>query len=284
MWIAIIALILRIFILGYERIVFKQAGENQNTIIATFWLFFLAAVFQIPLLFFFSWTGMDILKAAPSAFIYTITFSLYVYALSHFEVSLITPFYNFNVFFLLVLSIIFLDEQFYWFKLGGIFLLFYGTTYLNKQNNLWESFKAVYKNRGCQLMIISSLLMAVGRVVDRTMIETTPPAIYSFALYFLMGVYLFLYLLLRKRVKETWHVFRERSKPFLLGGITNAYSYLFLLIAFLEIEVTVAEPISMLSVIVSILLSSLVFKEQIKQRLVGGVFMVLGAILLLIRI
>lgn len=283
-WIAILALTGRILILGYERIVFKQAGEEKDTIISTFWLFFLAAVLQIPLLFFFPATWLDYARAAPSAFIYTVTFSIYVYSLSNYDISLITPFYNFNVFFLLILSIIFLDEEFYWFKLGGIFLLFYGTTYLNKQQNIWESIKAVYSNRGCQLMIICSLLMAIGRIIDRQMINTTPAPVYSFSLYFFMGIYLILYLTIRRQLPETWQTLTSRKKYFIIGGLTNAYSYLLMLVAFLFIEVSVAEPISMLSVIVTIFLSALVFKEDIKHRLIGALIMVIGAGLLLIRI
>jgi transporter family protein len=283
-YIAIFALIARILLLGYERIVFKQAGQDQDTLASTFWLFFLAALLQLPLLFFFPWTWNDFLRAAPSALIYTITFSLYVYALTHYEVSLITPLYNFNVFFLLLLFVIFRGEPFYWFKLIGIGFLFYGTTYLNKQQNLIASFKAIFSNRGCQMMIISSFLMAIGRLLDRNMIEQTDPAIYSFALYFLMGVYLILILIIRKKVTRTWKTFYNNPKPFLLGGFTNAYSYLFLLIAFLAIDVSIAEPLSMLSVIVSILLSAWIFHEKVRQRLVGAIFMVIGAILLLIKI
>jgi transporter family protein len=216
-WLIIAAMTGRILLLGYERIVFKQAGEEQNTISATFWLFFLAAVFQIQFLFIFPWDGGDFLNAAPSAAIYTITFSLYVYALSHYEISLVTPFYNFNVLFLLFLSIIFLDETFSWLKLVGIICLFYGTTFLNRQQDFLSSLKAVYKNRGCQLMIIASFLMAIGRVLDRLMIVETDPAIYSFALYFLMGVYLIIYLGFKKQIKSTWRIIKTRPKPFLLG-------------------------------------------------------------------
>ncbi|MHA1646641.1 MAG: DMT family transporter [Promethearchaeota archaeon] len=284
MWIAALAMTGRIILLGFERIVFKQAGEKKNSLIATFWLFSLAAVLQLPLLFFFPFHAKDFLNATISAAIYTVTFSIYVYVLSNYEVSLVTPFYNFNVFFLLILSVIFLHESFSWLKLLGIALLFYGTTFLNKKHTFLESIKAVYKNRGCILMIIASFLMAIGRIIDRSMIKETPPAIYSFALYAWMGIYLGIWLLIHKQGEETIQVFKERPKSFLLGGAINAYSYLLLLIAFLEIEVSVAEPLSMLSVLLTIILSGLIFKEKIKDRLIGGAVMVLGAILLVLLI
>lgn len=274
----------RIILLGFERILFKKAGKDQNSLVSTFWLFGLAAVFQIPLLFIYPFTFQDFLNAAPSAGIYTITFSIYVYVLSNYEVSLVTPFYNFNVFFLLLLSVIFLDEAFTIFKILGIFLLFFGTIFLNKNESILESFKSVYKNRGCQLMIVVSLLMAVGRVLDRNMIEETSPPIYSFALYFLTGLYIGIILLFQRKGKLIVESFKSQPKEFLAGGAANAYSYLFLLIAFTEMEVSVAEPLSMLSVILSIILSYFFFKEKIKNRLIGALIMFSGAILLVIGI
>lgn len=284
MVIAIFAMIGRIILLGFERILFKKAGKDQNSLVSTFWLFGLAAVFQIPLLFIYPFTFQDFLNAAPSAAIYTITFSIYVYVLSNYEVSLVTPFYNFNVFFLLLLSVIFLDETFTIFKIVGIFLLFFGTLFLNQEESILKSFKSVYKNRGCQLMIVVSLLMAIGRVLDRNKIEETSPPIYSFALYFLTGLYIGVILLVQRKGKLIIESFKSQPKEFLAGGAANAYSYLFLLIAFTEMEVSVAEPLSMLSVILSIILSYFFFREKIKNRLVGALIMFSGAILLVLGV
>ncbi len=284
MLIAIFAMIGRIILLGFERILFKKAGKDHNSLVSTFWLFGLASFFQIPLLFIYPFGMQDFLNAAVSAGIYTVTFSIYVYVLSNYEVSLITPFYNFNVFFLLILSVIFLDEVFTLFKIVGIFLLFFGTLFLNKEESLLKSLKSVYKNRGCQLMIVVSLLMAVGRVIDRKMINETPPPIYSFALYFLMGVYIGIILLIQRKGHLIITAIKTQPKEFLTGGAFNAYSYLFLLIAFTQMEVSVAEPLSMLSVILTIILSYFYFKESIKNRLVGALIMFGGAILLVLGI
>jgi uncharacterized membrane protein len=55
-----------------------------------------------------------------------------------------------------------------------------------------------------------------------------------------------------------------------------------LLMALVGLEVTVAVPASLLSVFITAILSKLILKEEIKERILGMVFMVSGAILLVI--
>lgn len=277
-----LALTGRIGLLGYERIVFAQAGRDKDTLSTTFFLFSFAALFQLPLLFFTSWTWIDLIRGSLSGLIYTLTFTLYIYALSHFDVSLMTPLYNFNVFFLLLLSVLFLDETFGWLKIVGLALLIYGLTFLNRQTSLWQSIRAVITHRGCQLMMIVSMFMAVGRVIDRLMIRNSPPLVYSFAIYLFMGIYLFMILLIQRKIPNLRGILRDRPGPILIGGLLNAYSYLLLLLAIQTMEVSVAEPLSMLSGIITILLARVVFHEEIKTRFWGALIMIGGAILVAI--
>ena len=274
----------RILLLGYERIAFKKAGREKNSIISTFLLFFIPTFLLLPILFYYSWDFIVLLYAFPSSVIYTAAFLIYIYVLSNYEVSLIVPFYNFNVFFLLILSILFLEDTFNTLKIIGIFMLFLGTTFLNKEARLLDSLKAVYKNKGCQLMILVSMLMAVGRVIDTFLIRTFNPGEYSIALYLLISFDIFIIILFTKKVKDIIPTFKSRYKEFLIGSGTNAFSYLFLLIAITEIEISVAEPLSMLSIILSIIFSYLFFKEKIKDRLIGGIIMSIGAVLLIIQL
>ena len=274
----------RILLLGYERIAFKKAGKEKSSMISTFLLFFIPTFLLLPILFFYSWNFMVLLFAFPSAAIYTAAFLIYIYVLSNYEVSLIVPFYNFNVFFLLILSIIFLGETFNFLKLIGIILLFLGTSFLNKEERLLDSIKAVYKNKGCQLMILVSMLMAVGRVIDTFLVRSFNPGEYSIALYFLISFDIFIIILFTKKVKDIIPTFKSRPKEFLIGSGTNAFTYLFLLIALTEMELTIAEPLSMLSVIITIIFSYIFFKEKIKDRLIGGIIMSIGAVLLIIQL
>jgi len=282
--IAVSALTGRILLLGYERIAFKKAGKEKNSMISTFLLFFIATIILLPILFFYSWDSNVLLYAFPSAAIYTAAFLIYIYVLSNYEVSLVVPFYNFNVFFLLILSIIFLEETFNSLKLLGILMLFLGTIFLSKESRFFDSLKAVYKNRGCQLMMLVSILMAIGRVLDTNLVKSFNSGEYAFSLYLLISFDIFIILLLTKKVKNIIPTFKSRPKEFLIGSATNAFTYLFLLIALIEMELTFAEPLSMLSVIISIIFSYIFFKEKIRDRLIGGIIMSIGAILLIIQL
>ena len=133
-------------------------------------------------------------------------------------------------------------------------------------------------------MMVVSILMAIGRVLDTYLVGTFNPGEYSIALYFLISFDIFIIIIFTKKVKDIIPTFKSRPKEFLIGSGTNAFSYLFLLIALTEIELTIAEPLSMLSVIISIIFSYIFFKEKIRDRLIGGVIMSIGAILLIIQL
>lgn len=279
---AYLALAGRILMLGYERIVVKQLGNNSDSIGATFIFFFLATLFLGPVLLFerapTDWTFLRWVLLA--SFIYSFAFILYVKSLSLGEASLVGPLYNFNVFFLLVLTAIFLDEAITMLKAGGIILLFYGTSYLNRQKNPLKSFGLLLTDRASVFMIICSLLMAFGRTIDGFAVRNVSPAVYSFLLYFGISFFLFIYILIGKRWHQTIDLLRKKPGPSVIAGAINAYSYLFLVFAFTRIDVSVAEPASMLSMIVTVVLAHYIFGEKIRDRIIAVFIMIAGAWLL----
>ncbi len=279
---AYLALTGRILMLGYERIVVKQLGQGSDSVGAAFLFFSIATLFLAPVLFFIempeSWGFLWWVLLA--AAIYSNTFVLYVRSLSLGEASLVGPLYNFNVFFLVILTTIFLGEKMTLLRILGIALLFYGTSYLNRQRNIIRSFKALFSDKACQLMILCSLLMAFGRTIDGYAVQSVSPVFYSFALYFFISVFLFLFLVLKKRTGNMVRIFKEKPVRSSIAAFINAYSYLFLVIAFTKIDVSIAEPASMLSMMVTVILAHFIFREKIRDRIIGVVIMIVGAWLL----
>ncbi|MBN2156401.1 MAG: EamA family transporter [Candidatus Lokiarchaeota archaeon] len=274
----------RISLLGYERIEFNRAAKNRDPLVSTFLLFSIAGIMLLPLLFL---TDFDALSgigyASLSGTLYSLAFTLYVYVLSNYEVSLVTPLYNFNVFFLFILSVLFLGESFYWFKLVGMALLFIGTALLERKHSLKESVKAVFTNRGCLLMIVVSLLIALGRIIDGLFVKTTTdPFLYSIIQYWIISLYLLIAIVGTKKLRLIREVIAGNYKHFLLGSFANAYSYVLLLVllSFFNFELSIAEPLSMLSLLVTLGLSVWILKEDIKGRLIGAILMIIGGILL----
>jgi transporter family protein len=70
---------------------------------------------------------------------------------------------------------------------------------------------------------------------------------------------------------------KAKPVPSSIAAFINAYSYLFLVIAFTKIDVSVAEPASMLSMIITVILAHFVFGEKILDRIVGVIIMIVGA-------
>ena len=278
MFLAYLALAGRIILLGAERIILKKLGTNSDSLCSTF-LFFAIAVFLLfPFIFFYKVSSFTfIYYALLSGFIYSIAFIFYTRSLSTEEVSLVGPLYNFNVLFLLIMTTLILNESFKLTKLVGIFILIYGARFLNNQENIWLSLKSIIENKSCQMMIAASLLIAAGRIVDALNIHHIPPLIYAFTLYVIVSIYLLIYILFTGKMAHVKELIRTKPLLSFASGFTNAYSYVFLLIAFTQIEISIAEPASMLGMIITVILSKIFFKEVIRDRFIGVIIMVAGA-------
>lgn len=282
MILAYVALLGRIFLLGYERIVVKRLGQHSDSESASFLFFAIALIFLFPLIFFVSVPiSFEFLQfVVLSAFVYSIAFVLYVKSLTIGEASLVSPLYNFNVFFLLILTVIFLGESFSIFKIIGLLLLVYGASFLNKQQNIFLSLKSLFKDKAPLLMIISSLLIAIGRTIDGFVVQDVSPIIYAFSVYVGISIFTLIYIIFTRKLKNTLLLLREKPKIAFMAGAVNAFSYLFLLFAFTKIDVSIAEPASMLGMIVTVILAHFAFKEKIGNRLVAVLIMFLGSLLL----
>jgi transporter family protein len=280
---AYLALAGRIVLLGYERIAVKELGRSRSGQGTNFILFFTAVFFFIPFLFHVQWPKDPLVygQIFLCAMIYSVTFTLYVKSLTDGEVSLVGPLYNFNIFFLLGISAVFLGESLTLLKISGLVLMVYGSSWLNRQGNFFKSIKAVFRDRPCQLMILFSLLLAVGRVSDRYISRDINPVVYGFILYSQMSVILFLYNYFTGRKKIMFSLLIEKPVLCLTAGAINTFSYIFLLYAIKTIEVSVAEPANMLSMVISVILARILYKEKIRERAVGILIMIIGAWLLL---
>lgn len=275
----------RIFLLGYERIIVKQFSRDADSVAATFWFFSLSALALAPLLFFVplptDWSFLYFPLVA--GLLYAVGDGLYVRSLSIGEVSLVGPLYNFNVFFLLALSVVFLDEPFTALKLLGLVLLIYGASFLNRQKDLFTSLSALFSDPACRMMLISSFIVAIARTVDGLAVRNVDPVVYVFFNSIAVSSYLLVYLAFRGRLGVTLALFRTRPRQAVVVGAVNGYAYLLLLLAFTQLPVSVAEPASLLSMVVAVILAGRLLKEDIRQRLLGVGVMVVGAWLLLVQ-
>jgi transporter family protein len=284
----VLALAARIILLGFERIVVKRLGTNVDPFAPTFLFFALGAVLLLPFVPWNlppeQWKAMTVSFGA--GIIYAAAFTCYVHSLSMGEASLVSPLYNSNVLFLALLAFLFLGEPLTITKLGGLSLLVYGASHLNPQGSFLKSVKAILTDPACRFMVLASLLIACGRVVDAHVVSAArlniDPIAYCFVLYSVIAMYVLIALLVRRRTGDIVTLMKKRPVAATIAGGINGYSYLFLLVAMTRIDVSIAEPASMLSVLVTLVLARKAFGEQISKRLVAAAIMLVGAWLLMV--
>ncbi|MHA2060517.1 MAG: EamA family transporter [Candidatus Ranarchaeia archaeon] len=286
MVIALLALSIRIILLGFERVFLKMMGlkaREDQSIVVTVVFFGFGAIVLLPLAVLPLLNSLDgIFNAAISSVFYAVGFVFYSASLRRGDVSLVSPLYNFNLVFILGFSVFFLGESFTPFKVLGLVLMFFGLSYLEKGNNIITSLKNVFTQRSCQLMVIASLFISCGRIIDGFTVQSANPLTYAFFIYLFVTIYLLAVLSLRKKHIEIVELVRTAPKLSLASGAVNGLSYLALLIAFTAIEVSIADPASTLNIFIAMLLAARLLKEEVKQRLFATVIIVLGVLFLFI--
>jgi len=108
------------------------------------------------------------------------------------------------------------------------------------------------------------------------------PLWYALLLYAIISGYHLVMILLFGQTGDVLKLLRSRPWVAVSAGFTNAYSYVFLLIAFGAMEVSVVEPVTMLGTVVTVMLSWLMFRERVAPRLPGMALMLAGAAMLFI--
>ncbi len=285
--IGVFALAGRVLFLGSERIFLRKLKEFSSLVVSS-WFFLLAAIFLIPFMFttvIGNFPITAVYAAALSSLIYAIGFYLYVKALSLEEASIIAPLYNFALIWLLVLSFIFLRGAVTTNRVIGIFTIVTGM-FLLYPGSLKNRLRALRNSKGSLLMIFGSVFLATGRIIDTITISHADEKIYAFFINLFIGLYLLIFNLIinpKKYIRETKSTFQKSSWTMILSGVVNGWSYLLLLIAIQNLQVTVAEPASLLSVLVTALFAKLYLGEKVKERLFGIVIILVGSSLLFVR-
>ena len=132
------------------------------------------------------------------------------------------------------------------------------------------------------MMIGCSFLMAIGRTIDAYMVRSVQPVFYAFFIYLFISLFLFLFHIPTRRLPLVFQPLTQKPGIAVLSGALNAFSYLFLLLAVKKIEMSIAEPLSMLGMVVTVILARIILKESIHGRLTGVLIMIAGAWLLLL--
>lgn len=203
------------------------------------------------------------------------------------DISLVGPISAFNPVFTTVIALFVLGEQIGTRGIAGILLVSTGA-YLLQLGKLKRGFidpiQKLVKNKGVQLSLIAYFIWAITPVLQKTAILHTTPLVPPFAsLTGTLGTVVVFGFLTKKYSKRPLYYTRKFLYLFLVAGIIIGIAQAAGFVAFSLAQLGFVTAVFKLSIVFSVLLGWLFFKERnIKDRLLGSLVMLAGVILLAI--
>lgn len=240
----------------------------------------LSFIFLLPLLFIYKIPHLNsqfflaLLAQTPLAIVTSI---LYMKTLKSSDISLSIPLLTFSPLFLLLISPLMVKEFPPLLGIVGVLLIVFGAYFLNiqaKHEGLLAPFKILLKEKGARYMLMIAFLWAIGSNLDKIGTINSSPIFWPIALNFCSSVVLTVFCLGRKKALKN---LPENLKVFLPVSIITALGFVSQVTALSMAYVSYVVSITRMSVLISIVLGVVIFKEKgFKVRLIGGTIMVSG--------
>lgn len=278
-------LAIRVILLGLERPLGKKVVAGYSPFAAGFAFYGAAMVALIPTLVIYSHyhplTSWHFLPyAIVSASLFITPFYFYIAALNHGEVSVITPLYSLGTLLVFFLPILLQGEAFTWLKLAGVLLLLAGSLFLMPGVNPLASLRNLLRDKGARFMLVNTALIAVIRLIDNRAADFDP-IYYGISCAMLCGIFFGVGVLVTKTWNELFALYKARKAFVWANGIVNGHAYVSLLAALgAGLDMSVAEPVSNMSMLIAVVMGHYMFREKIRARLLASILMIVGVFLL----
>lgn len=278
------ALITSVAVIIAKRVM-RETGEYLylwlTTLFTLPFLFFIVIYFyQIPQVdktFFLAISASLTLDVFAAIFAYR--------AIKISEISLIAPIAAFNPVFTAIVSSITLGEIIGIKSVAGISLICIGAYLLqiSKRERGWLApFKSLLTNKGVQLSLVAYFLWAITPVFQKTAILHTTPQVPPFvSLAGIVGMAVIFAPIAAKFSTKPVFFVKRYLKLFVILGILGSVGSAAAFIAFSQAQLGLVTAVFKLSIIFTVILGWIFFKERnIKDRLLGSSVMLTGVVLL----
>ncbi len=284
-WFAIsFAFITSISTVIYKRIM-KEADEYLTLFVSG--LFSLPVLLAIVLIFYEipKFDGAFVWLVISSVLVNIVAAVLSYRAIKISEISLVNPISAFNPVFTALIAFFALGEKIPTRGVLGIILVVLGAYLLNvskAKKDFFAPFRALIAHKGVQLSLVAYFLWAITPIFQKTAITHTVPNVPAFAsLVGMLGSVAIYAPLTYKNSKKPIYLAKKYLKLFLLGGILGGVGQAVAFAAFSLTDLGIATSVFKMSMIFTVILGWLFFKERnIKDRLLGSAVMLTGVILL----
>lgn len=207
---------------------------------------------------------------------------LYYRALSISELSLSVPFLALTPAFMMITAPLILGETITGTEKLGIILIVIGAYVLNLAESklgLFAPIKAIYTNLGSRLMLLVAFVWSVSANFDKIGVNNSGPITWAFAVNLMACLALF-------PASGVWRPsnyleIKKNISGYCFLALANSAVYIFHMYALLFVPVVYLIPIKRTSILWSVLLGCVVFKERnIRERLGGAIIMLSGVVLI----
>jgi len=263
----------------------KKEARRTPAIVLAWVREFYALPFLLPLLLFIEipelqtgfWPTMSIL-----VFLDIITTFLYIRAIQIAPLSLTIPYLGLTPIFLLLVPVIVLGETLSAVGIIGVLLVSAGTYILQIDRvkyGILEPWLAIFRNRGSLYMLIVAILYSVTATYGKVAIIKSSPLFMTIIYFSLLAIGFSAIVVITQR--RNMKVIINFPLQKLSIGLAMALMAVTHFTAISMIQIAYMISIKRLSMIFAIIYGAVLFKEEnIKERLLGGLFIIAGATLI----
>ncbi|MDO9548146.1 MAG: DMT family transporter, partial [Candidatus Marinimicrobia bacterium] len=260
----------------------KKEARRTPAIVLAWVREFYALPFLLLLLFF-----IDIPELKPGFWgailicvaIDIVTTFLYMRAIQIAPLSLTVPYLGLTPIFLLLIPTIVLGEQLTVFGILGVILVSVGTYTLQidrAKYGIFEPWLAIFKNRGSLYMFCVAILYSITATYGKVAIIKSSPLFMTILYFSLLAIGFTAIVIFTERKK--YKTLFEHPVQKLSIGLAMALMAITHFTAIGMIQVAYMISIKRLSLLFAIIYGAFLFKEtNIKERLLGGLFIIAGA-------
>ena len=270
------ALAIRVLLVGLERVLLRRMSEDGGTTECA------AAFFGVAVLVLLPFSGLQHVRqwsflrlAVPSGMIYAVAYWLYVAALTGADVSAVAPLSSTSTVFVVGLAAVVHGEGLAPAKVLGALLIAGGAVFLQ-----WRSHgvSGGAPPRAVAAMLAYALLTAVTRMLDKAHAATgsVPAGAYAVCVFAVVAACHLAVLLATDGWDRLRRLARRQPLAVACAGVCNGGSFLLLLLAMATLPVSIAEPVTALSLLVSAGVAAIWFREPAGARLLPTIAMVAG--------
>jgi uncharacterized membrane protein len=216
---------------------------------------------------------------AASALLNAVAIVMLMQGLKFGDMSIAVPLRNLVPLFALIWAVAFLHETVTPMVITATFLIVCGAMLLHIE----KGFKLVLKKKASLFALSAALLYSFALIADKFVLNHIKPINYTFLVYLTTLVFLLLFNVIIKNLKNVQAILRNNWKPIVLVAVLANLGSFFTFTAISLTDVTKIAPVLRMEVLFSVVAGGLFFKEKnILFKILGSGLLIAGVLMIIL--